>query len=403
MDNPQKFLPYGRQSIDADDLAAVSAALQGDYLTTGPGVGRFEQAFAETVGARYAIASNSGTAALHLACIALGLAPGDTVIVPTLTFLATANAARFCGADVIFADVDAESGRLTAATLEAALARAGSARVKAVLPVHLNGHCADMSAIRAITEKRGISIVEDACHALGTIHQSGHNSTAKVGSCALSELACFSLHPVKTMTTGEGGVTTTNDPKAYKIMQLYRSHGMTRDPAEFKHRDLGFAPGGEANPWYYEMHALGWNYRITDFACALGESQLKKLPHFIEKRRALTALYDRALPALAPRLKIVPKQPGDNAALHLYAVLVDFAGIGKSRAQFMAELRALGVGTQVHYLPVHQQPYYTELYGRVDLPGADSYYARQLSIPLYPDMTEEDVHRVVDALRRCLG
>ena len=397
------FLPYGRQSIDQDDIASVAKALQAEYLTTGPGVGRFEQAFADTVGARYAIASNSGTAALHLACIALGLQKGDAVIVPTLTFLATANAARYCGADVIFADVDADTGRLTAATLEAALAKAGSARVKAVLPVHLNGHCADLTAIRAITEARGIKVIEDACHALGGIHQSGNSSTARVGACALSELACFSLHPVKTMTTGEGGVTTTNDPKHYKIMQLYRSHGMVRDAADFRHRDLGFGPDGQPNPWYYEMQALGWNYRITDFACALGESQLAKLGRFIERRRELTALYDKLLPDLAPKLRIVPAQPGDNAALHLYAVLIDFAGIGKSRAQVMAELKALGVGTMVHYLPVHQQPYYRDLYGKQDLPGADSYYARQLSIPLYPDMTDADVTRVVNALRSVLG
>lgn len=397
------FLPYGRQSIDADDLASVAKALQADYLTTGPGVGRFEQAFAEIVGARYAVASNSGTAALHLACIALGLGKGDAVIVPTLTFLATANAARFCGADVIFADVDADTGRLTAATLEAAYARAGSAKVKAVLPVHLNGHCADLTTIRAISEARGAKVIEDACHALGGLHQSGNNSVAKVGSCALSELACFSLHPVKTMTTGEGGVTTTNDPQHYKIMQLYRSHGMVRDAADFRHRDLGFAPDGQPNPWYYEMQALGWNYRITDFACALGESQLAKLPRFIARRHELTALYDKLLPALAPKLKIVPAQPGDNAALHLYAVLIDFAAIGKSRAQVMAELKAKGVGTMVHYLPVHQQPYYRDLYGKQDLPGADSYYARQLSIPLYPDMSDADVGRVVDTLRSVLG
>lgn len=397
------FLPYGRQSIDESDLAAVAKALQADYLTTGPGVGRFEQAFADMVGARHAVASNSGTAALHLACIALGLQPGDAVIVPSLTFLATANAARFCGADVIFADVDSETGRLTAATLEAALARAGSAKVKAVLPVHLNGHCADLTTIRAITEARGIKVIEDACHALGGTHQSGNNSVAKVGACALSEMACFSLHPVKTMTTGEGGVTTTNDARQYKIMQLYRSHGMVRDAADFRHRDLAFGPDGQANPWYYEMQALGWNYRITDFACALGESQLAKLPRFISRRQELAALYDRLLPALAPRLKIVPAQPGDTPTLHLYAVLIDFAAIGKSRAQVMAELKALGIGTMVHYLPVHQQPYYRELYGKQDLPGADSYYARQLSIPLYPDMTDADVMRVVDGLRSCLG
>lgn len=403
MTSPQKFLPYGRQSIDADDVAAVAHALQSDYLTTGPGVGRFEQAFAEAVGAHYAVASNSGTAALHLACIALGLAPGDAVIVPTLTFLATANAARFCGAEVIFADVDPESGRLTAAHLEAALTRAGSAKVRAVLPVHLNGHCADMVAIRALAEARGLRVIEDACHALGGRHRAGNDSMAPVGACALSDLACFSLHPVKTMTTGEGGITTTNDPAHYSLMQLYRSHGMSRDPATFRHADLAFGPDGQPNPWYYEMQALGWNYRITDFACALGESQLGKLAGFIARRRELAAFYDRQLTPLAPVLKIVPGQAGDDPALHLYAVLIDFAAIGKSRAQVMAELKALGIGTMVHYLPVHQQPYYRERYGRQDLPGADSYYGRQLSIPLYPDMTEADVTRVVDGLRRCLG
>lgn len=397
------FLPYARQSIDADDIATVAKALQADYLTTGPGVARFEQAFAEAVGARYAVASNSGTAALHLACIALGLEKGDAVIVPALTFAATANAARFCGADVIFADVDPDSGRLTAETLQAALARAGSAKVKAVLPVHLNGHCADMATIRAITEAKGIKIIEDACHALGTVHQAGNNSTAQVGACALSEMACFSLHPAKTMTTGEGGVTTTNDPQQYKVMQIYRSHGIVREPSEFKHRDLGFAPDGEPNPWYHEMHLLGWNYRITDFACALGESQLAKVPRFIARRRALTALYDMQLAPLAPRLKIVLKQPGDDAALHLYAVLIDFDAIGKSRAEVMAELRAKGVGTQVHYLPVHWHPYYRNLYGDLDLPGASAYYTRQLSIPLYSDMTDMDVVRVVDALQAVLA
>lgn len=406
--NDRSFLPYGRQSIEADDIAAVAAALQADYLTTGPTVGRFEQAFADAVGARFAIASNSGTAALHLACMALGLQPGDAVIVPTVTFLATANAARYCGADVIFADVDPDSGLMTPAGLEAALSfadrsPAGGARTRAVLPVHLNGHCADMVAIRAMAERRGIGVIEDACHALGGRHQSGNKAVSSVGACALSDLACFSLHPVKTMTTGEGGVTTTNDERQYRMMQVYRSHGMVRDPARFLHRDLGLAEDGVANPWYYEMQALGWNYRITDFACALGLSQLAKLPRFIGRRRALKQVYDRLLPALAPALRIVPGRVGDNPVLHLYAVLVDFRMIGKSRAAFMAELRALGIGTMVHYLPVHRQPYYRTLSGHVDLPGADAYYQRQLSIPLYPDMTDGDVERVVDGLKRCLG
>lgn len=403
MDNQLKFLPYGRQSIDASDIAAVAEALQADYLTTGPAVGRFEAAFAEAVGARYAVASNSGTAALHLACVAAGVGQGDAVIVPTLTFLATANAARYCGAEIIFADVDADTGRLTADHFAAALARAGDRPVKAVLPVHLNGHSVDLAALRALSEPRGIVVIEDACHALGGRQSAGNNAQAPVGACALSDLACFSLHPVKNMTTGEGGVTTTNDPRQYQVMQTMRTHGMTRDPASFRRRELGFAPEGQVNPWYYEMHELGWNYRITDFASALGESQLRRLPDFVARRRMLADLYDRLLAPLAPRLKAVPAQHGDDPALHLYAVLIDFAAIGKSRAAFMAELRSHGIGSMVHYLPVHQQPYYFDRYGRLNLPGAEAYYARQLSIPLFPAMSEEDVARVVRALQACLG
>src|SRR4051812_400488 len=240
------FLPYGRQDIDAGDLDAVAEALQSDYLTTGPLVGAFEAAFAKTVGVRHAVISNSGTAALHLACVALDLGPGDSVIVPAVTFLAPPNAARFCGAEVIFADVDPDTGRLTAETFAAALAGHPNASVKAVLPVHLNGHCVDMPAIRAIAEPRGIAVIEDACHAVGGRHQAGNRSLAPVGACALSELACFSLHPVKTITSGEGGVTTTNDEAAYKRMCSFRSHGMVREPEAFLDPDLGLDGEGAA-------------------------------------------------------------------------------------------------------------------------------------------------------------
>jgi UDP-4-amino-4,6-dideoxy-N-acetyl-beta-L-altrosamine transaminase len=397
------FLPYGRQSIDADDLAAVADALRGDYLTTGPTVGKFEAAFAEVVGARHAVASNSGTAALHLACMALDLKPGEAVIVPTVTFLATANAARFCGADVVFADVDPDSGLMTAESLEEAVARDGKYRLRAVLPVHVNGHCADMVAIRAVADRHGLEIIEDACHALGTLHPAGNGATARSGDCALSRMACFSLHPVKTMTTGEGGVTTTSDERLAERMRLLRNHGMSRDPKAFTIPAQALDQDGKVNPWYYEMLALGPNYRITDFACALGLSQLRKLEHFIARRRELTQLYNRQLAALASMLRPVPRDPRQDAALHLYAVLIDFAKVGKSRAQVMAELKQSGIGTQVHYLPVHRQPYYRALYGVIDLPGADRYYDRVLSIPLYPDMDNADVARVVEALRDVLG
>jgi UDP-4-amino-4,6-dideoxy-N-acetyl-beta-L-altrosamine transaminase len=393
------FLPYGRQDIDADDLAAVAAALQSDYLTTGPLVGEFEAAFAKTVGARHAVISNSGTAALHLACIALDLGPGDSVVVPAVTFLATANAARFCGAEVIFADVDPDTGRLTAETFAAALARHPNASVRAVLPVHLNGHCVDLPAIRAIAEPRGIAVIEDACHAVGGRHQAGNNSLATVGSCALSELACFSLHPVKTITSGEGGVTTTNDEGAYRRMLSFRTHGMVRESAAFLQPELGVDADGAANPWYYEMQALGFNYRITDFACALGLSQLKRLDRYAKRRRDLAARYDRMLAPLAPAIRPVPPAPGDDPVLHLYAVLIDFAKIGRSRAQVMRDLKAAGIGTMVHYIPVNRQPYYRQLYGESRLPGADAYYERVLSIPLYPSMQDADVDRVVDALQ----
>jgi UDP-4-amino-4,6-dideoxy-N-acetyl-beta-L-altrosamine transaminase len=393
------FLPYGRQDIAAEDLAAVAEALQSDYLTTGPLVGEFEAAFAGTVGARHAVISNSGTAALHLACIALDLGPGDSVVVPAITFLATANAARFCGAEVIFADVDPLSGRLTAETFAAALERHPEASIRAVLPVHLNGHCVDMPAIRAIAEPRGIAVIEDACHAVGGRHQAGNNSLSPVGACALSELTCFSLHPVKTITSGEGGVTTTNDPAAYRRMLSFRSHGMVREAAAFQHPELGLDAGGDANPWYYEMQALGYNYRITDFACALGLSQLKRLEPYGQRRRALAARYDRLLAPLAPVIRPVPPAPGDDPVLHLYAVLIDFAQIGRSRARVMKDLKAAGIGTMVHYIPVNRQPYYRRRYGETRLPGADAYYGRVLSIPLYPTMQDADVDRVVDALQ----
>jgi UDP-4-amino-4,6-dideoxy-N-acetyl-beta-L-altrosamine transaminase len=386
---PAAFLPYGRQTIEDDDIAAVAAALRGDFLTTGPTVARFESEFARTTGAAYAVASNSGTAALHLAALGLGLGPGDAAIVPSSTFLATANAVRMTGAEVVFADVDPDTGLLTVPTMAAALARgrAKGWRMKAAFPVHLNGQLCDMPALADAAARTDLRLVEDACHALGV---------ADIGACRYSAAAAFSTHPVKAIATGEGGVTTTADEAMARHMAEMRTHGMVRDPARFEHRDEAF-DDGVANPWYYEMPEFGWNYRLPDILCALGLSQLPKLARFQARRRAIAALYDELLAPLAPVLRPVPHGVAAHG-WHLYAVLIDFAGLGTTRRRFMQALHAAGIGSQVHYACVHRQPYYKRRYGALDLPGADAYAARCLSIPFYPTLGDDDVRRVAQTL-----
>lgn len=398
------FLPYGRQQIDDDDIAAVVSVLKGDWLTTGPAVGAFESAFADFVGAEYAVACSSGTAGLHLAALALGLGPGDRVVVPTLTFLATANAARYVGADVTFADVDAGSGELDRASLEAALEWAGADRVKAIFPVHLNGQCVDMEMVAAVAAEHGVAVVEDACHALGTTYKGGNGGIEEitVGSCRHGDMAVFSLHPVKAMTMGEGGVITTNDAGLYRRMLRLRSHGVTRDPSDFAYPDQAFGASDAPNPWYHEMAELGFNYRATDIHCALGLSQLGKLSRFIASRRALAECYDDALRPLAPLVRPIDRVARCNPAWHIYVVAIDFAAAGVTRAAVMTALREAGVGSQVHYLPVHRQPYYRRLYGEIGLPGADAYFESCLTLPLFVAMTNADVTRVVGALSDAL-
>jgi UDP-4-amino-4,6-dideoxy-N-acetyl-beta-L-altrosamine transaminase len=379
------FLPYGRQTIEDDDIEAVAKALRADFLTTGPLVGEFEAAFAAKVGASHAVCCNSGTAALHLATLALGLGPGDVAIVPAITFLATANAVRYVGAEVAFADVDPQSGLLTAETLEAALRHAAKlGRVRAVLPVHLKGAPCDMPAIGALAARRGLAAIEDAAHAVGTRY-----GAHPVGANAHGTMTCFSTHPVKTMTSGEGGVVTTEDAELARALRRFRSHGMEADPAQ--------------GPWYYEMAEPGFNYRLPDINCALGLSQLTKLDRFVARRAELVALYDRLLPRLAP-LVAPPARPADAyPAWHLYAVQIDFVRAGITRAALMAGLRENGIGSQVHYIPVPRQPYYRARYGEDAFPGADAYYEGTLSLPLFPAMEDGDVERVVEALAKRLG
>ena len=379
----QGFLPYGRQTIEDDDIAAVAAALRADYLTTGPTVEAFEDAFREVVGAGHAVACSNGTAALHMAMLAAGIGPGEVCIVPSITFLATANCAAYVGADVVFADVDPDSGLMTPGTLAEALSRAGGRRVRAVLPVHLRGDVCDLPALEALAGAAGAVLIEDAPHALGSTLKVG-NHVERVGDCSHSAMSTFSFHPVKTIATGEGGMVTTNDSALAARLRLARSHGMTRTPG--------------ADPWLYEMAEPGFNYRLPDINCALGLSQLAKLPRFMARRRTLAALYEAALAPLAPVVRLAARPEGSDPILHLLVVLIDFAAVGKSRRQVVEALAARGVGSQVHYIPVHSQPYWQGKNGPLDLPGATAWYDRCLSLPLYPAMDDGDVARVVEAL-----
>ncbi|MDR3528428.1 MAG: UDP-4-amino-4,6-dideoxy-N-acetyl-beta-L-altrosamine transaminase [Rhizomicrobium sp.] len=394
------FLPYGRQSIEDDDIAAVSAALRGDYLTTGPLIARFEQALCEAVKAQNAVVCSNGTAALYMAAKALGIGPGSTVIVPSITFLATASAPHLAGAEIVFADVDPDSGLMRPSDLENALARVGG-KADAVFNVHLNGQCGAVETIAQIARQHSMKILDDASHAIGTRYRLGGDEKC-VGENALSDMTIFSFHPVKTVTMGEGGAVTTNDPQWAEALTLQRSHGMTRDPALFETEEDAFDGPGVPNPWYYELTEPGFNWRATDIQCALGLSQLAKLTRFAARRRALAAAYDSLLAPLAPVLLPVA-HTHCLPTLHLYPVLIDFAALGISRAEIMAKLGAEGIGSQVHYYPVHRQRYYAARYGRTELPGADRYYARALSLPFYAAMTISDVARVVETLKRVFG
>jgi len=377
------MLTYGKQTIEEDDIEAVADVLRSDFLTTGPKVAEFENALADSTGASEAVVVGNGTQALHLACLAIGLGPGDLAIVPTITFLATANAARYCGADILFCDVDPVTGLLDLHALEILLQTHKNQSVKAIFPVHLGGQIVDLSAIKSMVEGKDIAIIADSCHAIG-----GQKGAYKVGSATIEDMSTFSFHPVKTIAMGEGGAITLNDKKVADHMRLLRSHHMKKTP------DIG--------AWAYEMDTLGYNYRATDFQCALGLSQLKKLERFKARRKAFVSMYNDRLKSCAPLIK-TPEQPeGQDVSWHLYAARFDFKAIGKGRDQIMAELQARGIGTQVHYIPVHTQPYYQNLYGKVHLPGADHYYERTLALPLYPLMNDEDIEHVVSSIKEII-
>ncbi|MDI7776123.1 UDP-4-amino-4,6-dideoxy-N-acetyl-beta-L-altrosamine transaminase [Asticcacaulis sp. EMRT-3] len=388
------FLPYGRQSIDDTDIAAVVAALQSDFLTTGPLVDQFEQALAQTVGAQEAVVVSNGTAALHLAVMSENLSPKDVVIVPAITFAATANAVAYCGAQVVFGDVDPLTGLMSDEGFDAALELIArdyaDHRFAGVIPVHYAGRTVDLTHIAEVAGMHGAFVIEDACHALGSVGPQG-----RVGSCAASDMACFSFHPVKTLTTGEGGAITLNDPVRARRLRALRSHGIERDPAHFVAEERG--------PWVYEMQALGYNYRLPDLNCALGLSQLQRLAHFAERRAKLVGQYQKALGASNLPVRWAAPLPGETPVFHLFAVSIDFAGLGMTREAVMEALRARGIGTQVHYIPVPDMPYWQHnALGKRDLPGTEQFYTTTLSLPLFADMSDDDPARVVAALSEVL-
>jgi len=396
------FLPYGRQLIEEDDVAAVAEALRGDCLTTGPLTERFERMLARTVGARETVACSNGTSALYMAARALGLGSGNSVIVPAITFLATASAPHLAGAEIVFADVDPETGLMRATDLEAALPRAPRGRADAVFPVHYAGQSCDMGAIAEVARGHGMKIVEDSAHALGTVWSGPKGAIYPIGANAHSDLTIFSFHPVKTVAMGEGGAVSANDLELIRRLRRIRNHGLTRESSEFVAKADAFAAGGAVNPWYYELQAPGFNFRISDINCALGLSQLSKLQRFINARRFLTARYDEALAPLSPLVRPLKRDSRSLTAWHIYAVRIDFADVKIERGAVMRAMAADGIGTQVHYIPVHRQPYYARRYGALTLPGAEAYYASTLTLPLHPGMNEGDVVRVVASLRRHL-
>jgi perosamine synthetase len=390
------MIPYGKHHIDEEDIQAVFNVLKSGFLTQGPAVEAFEQAIASYVGAKYAIAVSSGTAALHLAALVAGVGPGKTLITSPITFVASANAGLYAGGDVAFADIEPETVNMSPLALNEALEK--HPNTKAVVPVHFAGLPCDISAIKVLADAAGALVMEDAAHALGATYPDGR----RVGCCAHSSMTIFSFHPVKAIAAGEGGMITTNDESVYRKLLRLRSHGINKLDDPFI--DVAQSQtNGHPNPWYYEMQELGFHYRITDMQCALALSQFGKLDTFISRRRELVKRYDLAFSTLR-HCRPAQTSGRDESGHHLYVLRIDFDEIGTNRAQLMQTLRKRDIGTQVHYIPVPNHPHYRKLGQLPDaFPNAQKYYQEALSIPLFYDLTEQQQNYVIAAIQELVG
>jgi UDP-4-amino-4,6-dideoxy-N-acetyl-beta-L-altrosamine transaminase len=384
------MIPYGRQSISDADVEAVVSVLRSDFLTQGPIGPRFEQAVAAKVGAAHAVAVNSATSALHIACLALGVGPGDRVWTSPNTFVASANCARYCGAEIDFVDIDPVSYNMSVSALEAKLieAKAHGTLPKLVIPVHFSGQPADMAEIAALGRTYGFRIIEDASHAIGA-----HYANSAIGDCSYCDIAIFSFHPVKIITSGEGGMALTNDAALAHRMALFRSHGITRDATLFEQQSPG--------PWYYEQQALGFNYRMIELEAALGLSQLARLDEFVARRNEIARAYDSQLAGLP---LVTPSIAQDRlSSFHLYVIRLAESTPARHRTVFDA-LRAAGIGVNLHYLPVHLQPDFRKLGFEPGMfPNAEAYAASAISLPMFPDLNEQDQHQVVESLKQAMA
>lgn len=384
------MIPYGRQDITQDDVDAVVNVLRSDFLTQGPQVPRFEKKIAEYCNVKYAVAVNSATSALHIACLALDLGPDDCLWTSPITFVASANCALYCGAQVDFVDINPFTFNLCPVALEEKLKKAElqSRLPKIVVAVHMCGQPSDMQAIYGLAKKYGFRLIEDASHAIGGSYQ-----TEKIGNCRYSDVTIFSFHPVKIITTAEGGVAVTNDAGLAERMALYRSHGITRDPTQ-----MSKVPDGT---WYYEQIALGFNYRMTELQAALGVSQLDRLDAYVTRRHEIARRYDQLLSDMP--LQLPQQQPASYSAFHLYIIRLNLSAISKSHSQVFNSLREQEIGVNLHYIPVHMQPYYRRLgFNQGDFPEAEKYYGEAISLPMYSSLTDVQQDRVVSALKIAL-